>query len=107
MYKLCESLQIDYDKVVEYTLLMKDWMKSHWSIPVLMENLPVMGHCFPKDIQAMISLTDELQTPNHVLKDAKDTNDEVRKSRDWKKGRTTVVKKKKLNYTPWLGSRGD
>jgi len=31
----------------------------------------------------MIELTKDLQTPNFVLRGAQDTNDELRKNRDW------------------------
>tara|TARA_B100000287_G_scaffold335586_1_gene321124 strand:+ start:4865 stop:5761 length:897 start_codon:yes stop_codon:yes gene_type:complete len=102
MYKVCERLQIDYDKIVEYATLDERLGPSHWQVPGPDEDFGYGGHCFPKDIRAMISLTEELQTPNHVLRGAKDTNDEVRIKRDWEEmeGRA-VVKKDENQLYPW------
>ena len=101
MYKLCESLQIDYDKVVEYATLDERLGKSHWNVPGPDGDFGYGGHCFPKDIAAMISLTEDLQTPNHVLKGAKDTNDEVRTGRDWEEMEGRAVIKKDTELYPW------
>jgi len=92
MYKVCERLQIDYDKVVEYATLDERLGPSHWGVPGPDGDFGYGGHCFPKDIQAMISLTEELQTPNHVLRGAEDTNNELRQDRDWMKmqGRAVI-----------------
>ena len=51
----------------------------------------------------MISLTEELQTPNHVLKGAKDTNDELRTGRDWEdmEGRAVINKEESNKMYPW------
>lgn len=101
MYKLCESLKIDYDKVVEYATLDERLGKSHWNVPGPDGDFGYGGHCFPKDIAAMISLTQELQTPNHVLKGAKETNDEVRTGRDWEEMEGRAVIKKDTELYPW------
>ena len=92
MYKICERLRIDYDKVVEYATLDERLGPSHWGVPGPDGDFGYGGHCFPKDIQAMISLTDELQTPNHVLRGAEDTNTELRQDKDWMKmqGRAVI-----------------
>ena len=83
MYKVCERLRIDYDKVVEYATLDERLGSSHWGVPGPDGGLGFGGHCFPKDLSAMIELTKDLQTPNFVLRGAQDTNDELRKNRDW------------------------
>ena len=92
MYKVCERLRIDYDKVVEYATIDERLGPSHWGVPGPDGDLGFGGHCFPKDIAAMISLTEELQTPNHVLRGAEDTNNELRHNRDWEdmEGRAVV-----------------
>jgi len=56
---------------------------AHWGVPGPDGDLGFGGHCFPKDLSAMIELTKDLQTPNFVLRGAQDTNDELRKNRDW------------------------
>lgn len=101
MYKVCESLQIDYDKVVEYSTLDERLGSSHWGVPGPDGDFGFGGHCFPKDINAMITLTEELQTPNFVLKGAKDTNDEVRTGRDWEDMEGRAVIKKETELYPW------
>jgi len=92
MYKICERLRIDYDKVVEYATLDERLGPSHWGVPGPDGDFGYGGHCFPKDIQAMIALTNELQTPNHVLRGAEDTNTELRQDKDWMKmqGRAVI-----------------
>ena len=47
------------------------------------------GHCFPKDLSALIRLSEKYNTTNNVLKSVRNTNDKVRKNRDWEqmKGR--------------------
>tara|TARA_B110000305_G_C19001256_1_gene430594 strand:- start:44 stop:229 length:186 start_codon:yes stop_codon:yes gene_type:complete len=50
------------------------------------------GHCFPKDLSAIIKITENLKTTNYVLKAVKDTNDELRRNKDWEgmKGRAVT-----------------
>lgn len=92
IYQLCDKLNIDYDKVVEYATHDERLGKSHWSVPGHDNDYGFGGHCFPKDLSALISLTKELNTINNVLIATKETNDNVRKNRDWEnmKGRAVV-----------------
>ena len=92
IYQVCEKLKIDYDKVVEYATLDDRLGKSHWQVPGHDGDFGFGGHCFPKDLASLLYLTDELQTINNVLHATQDTNDEVRKNRDWEqmKGRAVV-----------------
>ena len=89
MYDLCVSLDLDYDKVVEYASLDHRLGTSHWSVPGPDGDFGFGGHCFPKDLSAIIKMTEDLGTTNNVLKSVKKTNDKVRKNRDWEnmKGR--------------------
>ncbi|MDA8940805.1 nucleotide sugar dehydrogenase [bacterium] len=92
MYELCNKLEIDYDKVVEYATIDQRLGQSHWSVPGHDGDLGFGGHCFPKDLSAIIRLTYELGTNNFVLSSAETTNDEVRTVRDWEqmKGRAVT-----------------
>lgn len=45
----------------------------------------VTHNCFPKDLSALIYLTEQYGSINEVLKATKRTNDEVREDRDWEK----------------------
>lgn len=92
MYELCNKLEIDYDKVVEYATIDQRLGQSHWSVPGHDGDLGFGSHCFPKDLSAIIRLTYELGTNNFVLSSAETTNDEVRTVRDWEqmKGRAVT-----------------
>ena len=89
IYQLCDKLNIDYDKVVEYATLDERLGKSHWGVPGHDGDFGFGGHCFPKDLAALLHLSVELGTINNVLLATSNTNDEVRKFRDWEqmKGR--------------------
>tara|TARA_R110001606_G_scaffold397206_1_gene572972 strand:+ start:1282 stop:2106 length:825 start_codon:yes stop_codon:yes gene_type:complete len=92
MYELCNKLDVDYDKVIEYATIDQRLGHSHWSVPGHDGDLGFGGHCFPKDLSAIIKLTYELGTNNFVLSSAESTNDEVRTVRDWElmKGRAVT-----------------
>lgn len=89
IYQLCNKLEIDYDKVVEYATLDSRLGDSHWSVPGPDGDFGFGGHCFPKDLAAMIDLSFKLHTTNNVLCATESTNDDVRALRDWElmKGR--------------------
>ena len=92
IYQLCGKLNIDYDKVVEYATHDERLGNSHWSVPGHDGDYGFGGHCFPKDLSALISLTEELETINNVLVATNKTNDVVRIDRDWEnmKGRAVI-----------------
>lgn len=92
MYSLCNKLNIDYDKVVEYATLDDRLGKSHWNVPGPDGDFGFGGHCFPKDLSAILYLSNELNTMNNVLSAVQETNNNVRENRDWEqmKGRAVV-----------------
>lgn len=92
IYGLCKSLDVDYDKVVEYAKYDKRLGDSHWSVPGPDGDFGFGGHCFPKDLSEIIYLTNKLNITNNVLKASLKTNDEIRKNRDWEtmKGRAVI-----------------
>ena len=85
MYDLCLKLNLDYDKVVEYSVLDKRIANSHLNVPGPDGDLGFGGHCFPKDLSALIKLSDDIGSINYLLKSVIKTNDTVRKNRDWEK----------------------
>lgn len=85
MYELSNKLGIDYDKVIEYATYDDRLGKSHWSVPGPDGDFGFGGHCFPKDLSALIYLSEQFGTTNNVLVSTKKTNDEVRNDRDWEK----------------------
>lgn len=91
IYQICKEVDVDYDKVVEYATLDERLGKSHWMVPGHDGDFGFGGHCFPKDLSALIKLSEDLNTTNNVLKSVRDTNDEVRGNRDWEKMKGRAV----------------
>ena len=85
IYDMCIKLNLDYDKVIEYSILDDRIGSSHLNVPGPDGDFGFGGHCFPKDLSAYIKLSDDLGSINNVLKSVKKTNDAVRKNRDWEK----------------------
>ena len=92
MKQICDGLNIDYDKVVEYSTYDERLGKSHWAVPGPDGKLGFGGSCFPKDLNALIHLARNLETSLNTIGGAWDTNLDVRPEEDWKelKGRAVV-----------------
>ena len=92
MYQICNKLDIDYDKVIEYAQYDERLGKSHWAVPGPDGDLGYGGHCFPKDVKALITLAGELDIFPEVLMATDAKNDTVRKNKDWEKmqGRAVI-----------------
>ena len=92
MKLICDELNIDYDKVVEYSTYDDRLGKSHWSVPGPDGKLGFGGSCFPKDINALVKLCEEYDFHPNVLVGAIETNLDVRPEEDWKelKGRAVT-----------------
>tara|TARA_R110001606_G_scaffold257834_1_gene405674 strand:+ start:1109 stop:1930 length:822 start_codon:yes stop_codon:yes gene_type:complete len=91
MYQICEGLKLDYDKVIEYSTFDKRLGKSHWAVPGPDGDFGYGGHCFPKDLQAILNLAEDLDTTSNVLQATRETNITVRKNRDWEKMKGRAV----------------
>jgi UDPglucose 6-dehydrogenase len=91
VYQLCDKLKIDYDKVIEYATMDERLGESHWGVPGPDGDFGFGGHCFPKDLAALIHLSKDMDTTNNILIAAQKTNDEVRKNRDWEKMKGRAV----------------
>ena len=89
MYDICKSVNVDFDKVTEYSLYDKRIGKSHLMVPGPDGDRGFGGHCFPKDIEAMIYLAEHTGIEPDFLKKVLDKNNKLRKNRDWEsmKGR--------------------
>jgi nucleotide sugar dehydrogenase len=100
MAQICEALDnsglnVDYDKVVEYAKYDKRLGESHWSVPGPDGHLGFGGHCFVKDLNAMIKVADDLNVDTPVMDGSWVKNLEVRPERDWENliGRAVSIKK--------------
>ena len=84
---ICDKIDIDYDKVVEYATYDERLGKSHWAVPGPDGDFGFGGHCLPKDISAIVN-----EFGSDLLKSVLDVNDKVRKNRAWEdmKGRAVI-----------------
>jgi len=99
MYEICKHLNIDYDKVIEYAKHDERLGYSHWDVPGPDGDFGYGGHCFPKDVKALIKVAmglDSDVTP--IMLQATDKkNNSVRNNRDWEhmEGRAIINQNKK------------
>ncbi len=89
VFQICNDNNIDYDKVCEYALYDERIGKSHLAVPGPDGDLGFGGHCFPKDLAAMIAFGSINDGNTNFLRAVQDYNDECRRIRDWEqmKGR--------------------
>ena len=92
MYQICDRMNIDYDKVVEYSTYDERLGKSYWAVPGPDGHYGFGGSCFPKDLNALISCITDMGMFPKVLNSVWETNVEVRPEKDWEKlkGRAVV-----------------
>lgn len=90
--QVCDSLDEDYDKVVEYATKDNRLGNSHWSVPGPDGKKGFGGSCFPKDLNAFIQMAGDLDVYCHTLQGAWQTNCKVRPEKDWEqlKGRAVT-----------------
>lgn len=83
MYQICEKLNIDYDKVTEYALYDKRIGPTHLAVPGPDGEFGYGGHCFPKDLAAMVHIAEAKGVDASILKSAQQKNEDVRGKKDW------------------------
>jgi len=99
IYRICQGLDIHYGTVINAAKLDTRLGNSHWSVPGPDGDYGFGGHCFPKDMNAIVfeAAKHGVQTPlfDTVLK----TNDVLRKNRNWEnedqEGRSIIREKVK------------
>jgi UDPglucose 6-dehydrogenase len=92
MYQICQALEVDYDKVVEYACYDERLGKSHWAVPGPDGDFGYGGHCFPKDIKALINLALQYKLDPEMLIATDNKNNNIRSQRDWEnmEGRAVI-----------------
>ena len=83
MYDLCEASGIDYDKVCEYALLDQRIGGSHLAVPGPDGDRGYGGHCFPKDMSAMIYFGKLFDVSFDLFSQVVKSNSTYRKNKDW------------------------
>jgi len=101
IYSLCEKLDIKYDDVIEATMHDPRIGKSHYSVPGPDGDRGFGGHCFPKDINAILHIAQKMGLGLPTITGAHVTNMIVRQNKDWEKmeGRA-VSNRPELENTP-------
>jgi UDPglucose 6-dehydrogenase len=66
MYDLCTTLNLDYNEVIGMATYDERLGKSHWSVPGPDGDFGFGGHCFPKDLAAILSVTKKHDTIDKV-----------------------------------------
>jgi len=85
MKQVCDNINVDYDKVVEYALYDDRIGNSHLSVPGPDGSHGFGGHCFPKDLNAIMYIAKDYGIDPTVLTGVWEKNNEVRPqaARDW------------------------
>ena len=83
MYFISQELDIDFDKVTEYALYDQRIGRSHLAVPGPDGDFGFGGHCFPKDLGAMIYLAETIGKDTTLLEAVKSKNNMLRSARDW------------------------
>jgi len=83
IYSLCEKLEINYDNVIEATIHDPRIGKSHYDVPGPDGDRGFGGHCFPKDLQAILAISMKLGLGLPTITGTHVTNMMVRKNKDW------------------------
>jgi len=106
MYKLCKRLNrsgkhnrdINYDNVIEATLHDERIGKSHYLVPGPDGDYGYGGHCFPKDMAALLYIADVEGVSIPTILGAHTTNQIVRQNKDWEemKGRAVSENEKDI-----------
>ncbi len=87
--QICDQIDVDYDKVVEYALYDSRIGRTHFSAPGPDGKKGFGGSCFPKDLNALVHFAKQLNVEPTVLGAVWEKNLEVRPEKDWEqlKGR--------------------
>ena len=93
MYDICKSAGLDYDVVKFLALLDPRIGKSHMMVPGPDGDRGFGGHCFPKDLSAMIKFGMDNNVPysSSFLQEVENYNKLVRNNRDWEKMKGRAV----------------
>jgi UDPglucose 6-dehydrogenase len=99
MFRLCQKVGSDYASVIETVLLDPRIGKSHYMVPGPDGDYGFGGHCFPKDLSAMLYLADQFKVPVPTLMGVHTTNQIVRQNRDWEQMEGRAVSNREESIT--------
>ena len=92
MYQIAEKIDANWDDAVSGFVSDGRIGHSHLGVPGHDGKFGFGGSCFPKDINALISVAHKFGIQTEVLESVVKTNDRVREDRDWEemKGRAVI-----------------
>ncbi|VVB83537.1 UDP-glucose 6-dehydrogenase AglM [uncultured archaeon] len=82
IYQICQATGVNYSNVRNAILLDKR-IGSNTEVPGPDEDFGFGGKCFPKDLKALIRLSQEHEYDSYLLQEVWRTNEKVRKNKDW------------------------
>ena len=95
MSQICRAVNVDYASVANLALYDKRIGESHLQVPGPDGDFGFGGKCFPKDLNAMITHSQQNNVDAKMLNAAWDKNMEVRQNKDWLNIEGAVTKENK------------
>lgn len=83
MYELCDQMDLDYNTIKNMVTLDPRIGNTHLDVPGPDGDFGFGGHCFPKDLNALINLFIDNDLDPTLLKEVRSLNDRVRINKDW------------------------
>ncbi len=84
IYQICKATGVDYN-VVREAILLDNRIGNNTEVPGPDGDFGFGGKCFPKDLKALIRLSQEHEYDPYLLQEIWRTNERVRKNKDWLK----------------------
>ncbi len=97
MYRFCQEIGANYEHIIDATLLDPRIGKSHYMVPGPDGDFGYGGHCFPKDVSAILYEAQQKGLSMPTLLGAHTTNRIVRTDKDWEKMEGRAVSTKKVD----------
>jgi UDPglucose 6-dehydrogenase len=82
IYQKCKKVNADYDKSIKSTIVGNSLGTSNWKVPGPDGDFGYGGHCFSKDINALISVAINNNISPKMLIVTDEKNNEVRSNKD-------------------------
>ena len=83
MHQICHAANANWDQAIEGFITDGRIGNSHIDVPGHDGDFGFGGKCFPKDLNAMITRSEELGVNPGIMKAAWEKNKEVRSDLDW------------------------
>ncbi len=84
IYQICKATGVNYG-TVRNAILLDSRIGSNTEVPGPDGDFGFGGKCFPKDLKALIRLSQEYEYDPYLLQEIWRTNEKVRKNKDWLK----------------------